>query len=86
MSIFKLTAAALLLTANAARAEGPGLGQPLEASDIPFYATYVTPEGAGLPAGSGTAAQGAEIYAAKCATCHGADRQRRPGDAAGWPQ
>ncbi|UWQ54810.1 c-type cytochrome [Leisingera caerulea] len=71
MSIFKLTAAALLLTAAAARAEGPGLGQPLDAAEIPFYATYVKPDGTGLPAGSGTAVEGAEIYAAKCASCHG---------------
>ena len=29
------------------------------------------PDGAGLPAGSGTAGQGASIYAQKCAACHG---------------
>ena len=29
------------------------------------------PDGTGLPPGSGTAAQGAPIYAQKCAACHG---------------
>ncbi len=29
------------------------------------------PDGAGLPSGSGTARQGASIYAQKCAACHG---------------
>ena len=29
------------------------------------------PDGAGLPPGSGTAAQGAVIYAQKCVACHG---------------
>lgn len=31
----------------------------------------VGPDGAGLPPGSGTAAVGSTIYAAKCAVCHG---------------
>jgi cytochrome c len=31
------------------------------------------PDGAGLPAGSGTSAQGKPIYAQKCAACHGAE-------------
>jgi cytochrome c len=52
-------------------AEGPGLGQPLNEADIPFYARYVMPDGSGLPAGSGTAAQGQEVYQVKCGSCHG---------------
>jgi len=31
----------------------------------------IMPEGGGLPPGSGTPAQGAPIYAQKCAACHG---------------
>lgn len=54
-----------------ALAEGPGLGQPLDEAEIPFYARYVLPDGSGLPAGSGTAAQGREIYQANCGSCHG---------------
>ncbi|MDW4550274.1 c-type cytochrome [Defluviimonas sp. D31] len=73
MSMRKLLAAALLLVpANAASAEGPGLGQPLAEEEIPFYARYVMPDGRGLPEGSGTAAAGSAIWGEKCATCHGA--------------
>ena len=31
----------------------------------------IGPDGVGLPAGSGTPKQGAEVYAAKCIVCHG---------------
>ncbi len=31
----------------------------------------VMPDGRGLPAGRGTAAEGASVYAAKCVSCHG---------------
>ena len=31
----------------------------------------VSPSGEGLPAGHGTAPQGARVYAARCASCHG---------------
>src|SRR5437016_9198109 len=31
------------------------------------------PDGKGLPAGKGTSAEGASIYAAQCASCHGAN-------------
>jgi cytochrome c len=54
-----------------ARADGPGLGQPLNDGDIPIFARYVMPDGTGLPAGSGTATQGREIYQAQCGSCHG---------------
>ena len=40
--------------------------QEIEAVDI-----SVGPDGKGLPAGSGSAKEGATIYAEKCATCHG---------------
>ncbi len=38
----------------------------------------VSPNGAGLPAGSGTAAAGAAVYAASCASCHGDNGEGRP--------
>jgi mono/diheme cytochrome c family protein len=38
----------------------------------------VSPNGAGLPAGGGTAAQGAQIFAASCASCHGANGEGKP--------
>jgi mono/diheme cytochrome c family protein len=57
--------------AGTAVAETPGLGKPITEGDIAAWNIDVLPDGAGLPAGSGTAKQGAAIYAQKCALCHG---------------
>jgi cytochrome c len=64
-------ACVLLLYGAAAVAAGPNLGKELSAADLAAWDTSIMPDGAGLPAGSGTAGQGAKIYAAKCAACHG---------------
>ena len=64
-------AAALAFGSSASQADGPGLGKPASAADIAAWDTSIMPDGAGLPSGSGTSVQGAPIYAAKCASCHG---------------
>ena len=51
----------------------PGVGQTPSAAEIKAWDIAVGPDGKGLPAGSGTAEQGAPIFAAKCAVCHGPD-------------
>jgi mono/diheme cytochrome c family protein len=66
-----LLALALGCGAGAAIAETPGLGQPISEADIQAWDIAVLPDGTGLPPGSGTPAQGAPIYAQKCAMCHG---------------
>jgi len=48
-----------------------GFGQPVTAAQIAPENIDVRPDGAGLPPGSGVAAQGQAIYTAKCASCHG---------------
>jgi mono/diheme cytochrome c family protein len=48
-----------------------GLGQPITEADIKAWDITVLPDGTNLPPGSGTAAQGAKVYAEKCALCHG---------------
>src|SRR5262249_18382947 len=53
-----------------------GLGRPATAADIVAFA--IPSDGTGLPAGGGTATQGATVYAAKCATCHGDAGQGTP--------
>jgi cytochrome c len=50
-----------------------GFGRPATAADIAAINIDVRADGAGLPSGSGTAAQGASIFADKCAACHGAN-------------
>ena len=48
-----------------------GIGRAATTDEIKALDIDVMPDGRGLPAGSGTVAQGAKIYAAKCASCHG---------------
>ena len=56
-----------------------GLGRPVPAGELPPPYTAVSPDGTGLPAGEGTAVEGAEVYAARgCARCHGATGAEGP--------
>lgn len=48
------------------------LGKSADSAFIAALNTDVDTTGAGLPAGHGNAAEGAVVYAAKCAACHGA--------------
>ena len=54
-----------------APAGGPNLGRQVAPDEIAAWDTSIMPDGAGLPPGSGTARQGAPIYAQKCVACHG---------------
>jgi S-disulfanyl-L-cysteine oxidoreductase SoxD len=72
-----LLAIALMLTfgTGAALAQqspgtSPGLGKPLTEADIKAWDIAVLPDGTNLPAGNGSPAQGAKIYAEKCVACH----------------
>ena len=49
-----------------------GLGTPATPEQVAALDTDVRPDGTGLPAGKGTAADGAAVYALQCAACHGA--------------
>jgi len=66
---------ALVLASGAVSAQGPGLGVPIDPADIAEWDIAILPDGTGLPPGSGTAAQGAPIYALKCALCHGVNME-----------
>lgn len=57
-----------------------GLGQPAPESDMAVWNIDVSPDGQGLPPGQGTVKQGAEVYAIKCAACHGPTGQEGPND------
>jgi S-disulfanyl-L-cysteine oxidoreductase SoxD len=58
---------------HVAAAQSPtyGVGRPPTAEEIKRIDIDVLPDGRGLPAGRGTAAEGKQIYASKCLTCHG---------------
>jgi mono/diheme cytochrome c family protein len=51
--------------------ESPRLGTAVSEADLRKWDISVHPDGTNLPPGSGTPAQGAKIYAEKCAACHG---------------
>jgi len=57
-----------------------GFGRPATPADIAAIDIDVRPDGRGLPAGRGTAADGATIYASKCASCHGKTGKEGPND------
>jgi cytochrome c len=50
----------------------PHLGRPLSEQEAARWDLSVFPDGRGLPAGRGTALEGARLFADKCAVCHGA--------------
>lgn len=67
--------------ASAFTGEGAGryaLGRAATAAEIAARDIDVGPDGAGLPAGSGTATAGAALFQQKCAMCHGAKGQGMP--------
>ena len=57
-----------------------GLGSTPTEAESQACCVPVTPDGTGLPPGSGTAQQGAPIFAQKCASCHGATGREGPWD------
>src|SRR5580765_3917406 len=69
-----VVAAALSLAVGAASAaDAPKFGKPISEADTAAWDISIAPDGKGLPQGSGTPAQGAVVYAQKCAACHGAN-------------
>lgn len=62
---------------------GYGLGRPATDQDIQQWNIDVAPTGEGLPLGRGTAKQGAAIFAARCASCHGPTGKEGPMDRLG---
>lgn len=60
-------------TDAAASTERFGVGRAALPDEIALVDIDVMPDGTGLPAGEGTAAEGEAIYAARCASCHGAE-------------
>ena len=73
--------------ANAPAATGGGkrygLGSSARPADIAKMDTDISSDGAELPAGKGTVAEGAALYTAQCAMCHGVNGE---GMAPAFPQ
>jgi S-disulfanyl-L-cysteine oxidoreductase SoxD len=73
----------LLLTVTILAAPAVGLAQsptynvgtPLSQEEIRSFDFMIGPEGKELPAGRGTAKEGAAVFAQRCAVCHGQNGQ-----------
>lgn len=62
---------AVALPALAAAPPAPRLGRPATPAEVARVDISIPPDGTGLPPGSGSVAQGAEVYASTCQVCHG---------------
>lgn len=69
------------LLCSAADAQTPKFGTPTSEADILAWNTEINPDGAGLPQGQGTVAEGESVFAAKCQACHGEKGVGKPNDA-----
>ena len=77
---FAAVAVFSLICAGAVAAEiaPPKLGRPATPDEVAKADISIPPDGKGLPPGSGSAAQGAQVFQAKCSACHGANGQGTP--------
>jgi S-disulfanyl-L-cysteine oxidoreductase SoxD len=68
-----VVAATLALLSGAALAQSamPGIGRPATPKEIAAWDIDVRPDFKGLPKGSGSVAQGQDIWEGKCSQCHG---------------
>lgn len=58
----------------------PNLGRAATVAEVAAWDLSIPPDGAGLPPGRGTPAQGAIVYEQKCQTCHGDKGAGQPND------
>lgn len=77
-----LTAAALAGISSSAFAGGYGLGRAALPEEIAAWDLDVSPDGTGLPVGSGSVARGEEVFVENCAVCHGEFAE----GAGNWPK
>ena len=81
MSMHNILLLVLCLPALAiADNESPGLGEELTPAEVAELSFTVLPDGSGLPAGSGSVAEGGRLYAQQCAACHGVSGEEGPND------
>lgn len=71
-------AAALRLASSEPLPDRLHVGRAATDADIAEVDIDIMPDGAGLPPGGGSPAAGAEVYAARCAACHGPQGEGTP--------
>lgn len=81
MSMLKLVMVMVFAaTAASAATETPQLGRPISPADLAPWDRSISPDGAGLPPGKGSAREGKQLFTDKCSFCHGAEGQGQPAD------
>ena len=81
LKFLKVTTALCVMSAPAF-AEGYGLGRPALPEEIAAWNHDVSPDGTGLPPGSGDVLTGEELFVENCASCHGDFAEGRDN----WPK
>ncbi|MXN65626.1 c-type cytochrome [Stappia sp. GBMRC 2046] len=71
LKLTSLLAAAAIGVTTAQAGEKFGIGREATKDEVAAWDIDVRPDGTGLPDGSGTVADGEEIFAERCAVCHG---------------
>jgi S-disulfanyl-L-cysteine oxidoreductase SoxD len=66
--------------ATIAPRETPDRGRVVTPSEVAGWDISISPDGTGLPPGSGIAIAGASVYVQKCQACHGASGAGQPND------
>ena len=76
-----LIGTALLVSATSGvRADSPNLGRVVSPEEIAVWDISIAPDGANLPHGSGTPAQGEAVFRETCQRCHGERGAGKPND------
>jgi cytochrome c len=76
-----LIGAALLMSVTSGTwADSPNLGRSVSPEEAAAWDISIAPDGANLPPGSGTPAQGEAVYRATCQTCHGERGAGKPNE------
>ena len=70
-----LAVTGLLVGAGIAQSSKYEVGRVPAADEVQAWSITIFPDGTGLPEGSGSAAEGKEIYARRCSECHGTTGQ-----------
>jgi S-disulfanyl-L-cysteine oxidoreductase SoxD len=70
--MWKVSALVFIASATlAAQSPKLGVGRPPTPEEIRELGSAIPPDGRGLPPGSGSVAAGRQVFAEKCARCHG---------------
>ncbi|MEO7649829.1 MAG: c-type cytochrome [Bryobacteraceae bacterium] len=75
MSMRKAALVAILASSAFAQSPKYNVGRAPTPEEMKAADISIPPDGAGLPAGSGTAVEGKQVYSSRCAKCHGAQAQ-----------